>query len=442
MRATSVSLVGLAAGAMLTLLAAGPRFVLDGHTAQTTVPAQADEGLDRLRSVVSAVENSYVEKPDTSKLTRWAIEGMLRALDPHSQYLDDQAFRDLEEEARGVFGGLSIEVAAKDGLVAVVAPAADSSAARAGLKPGDIITAVDNVPVRGLTITQVVERIRGPQGSTILLQIKRQGQDRPIDLKVIREVVRVRSVRSRIEANSVGYIYITKFNGLTFDGLQAAISDLSSKIPRRNLKGYILDLRNNPGGVLDQSILVAGAFLSGGTEIVSTHGRSPHDVQHFATTANSHDLTEGKPIVVLVNGGSASAAEIVAGALQDHRRATIVGTRTFGKGSVQTATSLGPGKGGIQLTTAWYFTPAGRSIQATGILPDIEVMQDVPKDAAPSSITSEAALLGHLKAKDEERTGSQSYIPPNPNNDKALNTAVELLRGAKDPAAILPGMRN
>lgn len=440
MRAISVGFVGLAASAVLTLFASDPRFVLARDTSQVAGSPEIDEGLNLFRSAVDEVRADYVEKPDDSKLIEWAIRGMLRELDPHSLYLDSQALRDLEEEARGEFGGLSIEVAPKDGLVEVVAPATDSSAARAGIKPGDIITNVDNVPVRGLTVTQVVERIRGPAGSKIILRIKRKDENKPIDLTITREVVRVHTVRSRIEGNSIAYINITKFNGLTYEGLKAAISDLSSKIPQSSLRGYILDLRNNPGGVLEQAVLVAGAFLNAGGDIVSTHGRRPSDVHNFAAAETSRDLTEGKPIIVLVNGGTASAAEIVAGALQDQRRATIVGTRTFGKGSVQTVKSLGSGKGGLQLTTAWYFTPAGRSIQAKGILPDIEVLQkNAPKEAqSETNIKSEAALRGHLKASGEEFAGSQSYVPPDSNDDRALKAAVELLRGTKVNASPAP----
>jgi carboxyl-terminal processing protease len=252
---------------------------------------------------------------------------------------------------------------------------------------------------------------------------------------ITREIIMVRSVRSRPEGD-VGYIRVTQFNEQTNEGLKKAINDLAAQIPADKLKGYVVDLRNNPGGLLDQAIAVSDAFLERG-EIVSTRGRNAEETQRF--NARSGDMTKGKPVIVLINGGSASASEIVAGALQDHKRASIVGTRSFGKGSVQTIIPLGSGNGALRLTTARYFTPAGRSIQAKGITPDIEVQQDVPDEMkARTDSRGEAALRGHLKAEGQEETGSQSYVPPDPKDDKALNMAYELLRGTAVNAAFPP----
>jgi len=263
----------------------------------------------------------------------------------------------------------------------------------------------------------------------------RKGQDKPIEVTIVRDVIRVRSVRSRLEGDDVGYIRVTQFNEQTTDGVRKALADLSAQAGDK-LKGYILDLRNNPGGLLDQAISVSDAFLDKG-EIVSTRGRNADESQRF--NARSGDLAKNKPIIVLINGGSASASEIVAGALQDHRRGTIVGSRSFGKGSVQTIIPLGSGNGALRLTTARYYTPSGKSIQAKGITPDIEVLQDVPEELkGRAESKGEAALRGHLKADGDEQTGSQSYIPPDPKDDKALHYAADLLRGVQTNAAFPP----
>ena len=255
----------------------------------------------------------------------------------------------------------------------------------------------------------------------------------------MRDVIRVKSVRSHNEGEDVGYIRITQFNEQTTDGLKKAISDLNSQLGSDKIKGYIVDLRNNPGGLLDQAISVSDAFLDKG-EIVSTRGRNAEETQRF--NARPGDLTKGKPVIVLINGGSASASEIVAGALQDHKRATLVGTRSFGKGSVQTIIPLGAGNGALRLTTARYFTPSGRSIQAKGITPDIEVLQDVPEDLkARTDTKGEASLRGHLKAEGHEESGSQSYVPPDEKDDKALKEGLDLLRGAISDAAFPPNSK-
>jgi carboxyl-terminal processing protease len=282
--------------------------------------------------------------------------------------------------------------------------------------------------VQGLTLNQAVEKMRGPVNTKIKLRIVRKGQDKPIDITLTRENIRVRSVRGRIEGDDVAYIRITTFNEQTTEGLKKEIANAQSQLGDK-LKGYIIDLRNNPGGLLEEAVSVSDAFLERG-EIVSTRGRNAEETQR--RSAHPGDLTKGKPVIVLINGGSASASEIVAGALQDHGRATLVGTRSFGKGSVQTIIPLGQGNGALRLTTARYYTPSGKSIQAKGIVPDIEVQQDVPDDLKTRTDTrGEASLRGHLKADGDEQTGSQSYVPLDPKDDKALKVAVDLLHGIK-----------
>jgi carboxyl-terminal processing protease len=339
-------------------------------------------------------------------------------------------------QTRGEFGGLGIEVTMEDGLVKVVAPIDETPAAKAGIMANDIITYLDDEAVQGLTLNQAVDKMRGPVNTKIKLTIMRKGVDKPIDVTIIRDVIRVKSVRSHSEGDDVGYVRITQFNEQTTDGLKQAINDLNSQLGADKIKGYVIDLRNNPGGLLDQAISVSDTFLDKG-EIVSTRGRNPEETQRF--NARPGDMTKGKPLIVLINGGSASASEIVAGALQDHKRATLVGTRSFGKGSVQTIIPLGAGNGALRLTTARYYTPSGRSIQAKGITPDIEALQDVPDDLKSRTDTKgEASLRGHLKAEGSEESGSQSYVPPDEKDDAALKMALNLLRGTTTNAAFPP----
>jgi carboxyl-terminal processing protease len=435
MRKLPLILLGAAAGAALTLLATQPRIGVMGASARAA-GADTYRQLNLFGDVFERVRADYVEKPDDAKLVESAINGMLNALDPHSSYMNAKSFRDMQVQTRGEFGGLGIEVTMEDGLVKVVAPIDDTPAAKAGVLAGDIITQIDDEPVQGLTLNQAVDKMRGPVNTKIRLKIMRKGQDKPIEVSIVRDIIRVRSVRSGNEGGEIGYIRVTQFNEQTTEGLKKATTDLSAQIPPEKLKGYVLDLRNNPGGLLDQAISVSDAFLERG-EIVSTRGRNPEETQRF--NARAGDLVHGKPLIVLINGGSASASEIVAGALQDHKRATVIGTRSFGKGSVQTIIPLGSGNGALRLTTARYFTPSGRSIQAKGISPDIEVLQDVPDELkARTETKGEAALRGHLKTEGQEETGSQSYIPPDPKDDKALNMAYDLLRGIKVNAAFPP----
>jgi carboxyl-terminal processing protease len=434
MRKTYLVLLGAVAGAAITMYATQPRSVL-GSSAKAA-PSDTYRQLNLFGDVFERVRADYVERPDDAKLVEYAINGMLNGLDPHSSYMDPKSFKDMQIQTRGEFGGLGIEVTMEDGLVKVVAPIDDTPAAKAGVMANDIITHLDDDQVQGLTLNQAVEKMRGPVNTKIRLKIMRKGADKPVEVTIVRDIIRVRSVRQRIEGEDIGFIRISQFNEQTNENLKRAIAELSNQIPADKLKGYVLDLRNNPGGLLDQAISVSDAFLEKG-EIVSTRGRNAEETQRF--NARPGDISRGKPIIVMINGGSASASEIVAGALQDHKRATVIGTRSFGKGSVQTIIPLGSGNGALRLTTARYFTPGGRSIQAKGIVPDIEVLQEVPEELkARTETKGEASLRGHLKAEGQEETGSQSYIPPDPKNDKALSLALDLLRGIKINSAFPP----
>src|SRR5437867_842184 len=437
MRRTSLSLLSAAAGAALTLIAIQPRLVLDGSSAQAAA-GDAYRQLSLLSAVFERVRAEYVDQPDDNKLVESAIFGMLIGLDPHSSYMDAKSFQDMRLQTAGRFGGLGMEVSMEKGLVRVVAPVDDTPAAKAGVMANDIITHLDGEPVLGLTLDQAVDKMRGPVNTSIKLRIVRNDPDRPIEISITRDIIRVRSVRASLNGNDVGYVRITQFNEQTTENMRRAIGELSAQAGDK-LKGFIIDLRNNPGGLLDQAITVSESFLDRG-EIVSTRGRNAEETQRF--NARNRDMTKAKPIIVLVNGGSASASEIVAGALQDHKRATILGTRSFGKGSVQTIIPLGPGHGALRLTTARYFTPSGSSIQAKGVTPDIEVLQDVPEELkAQTDTRGESSLRGHLKGEGQEETGSQSYIPPDPKNDKALTTALDLVRGIQKNSAYPPNPR-
>jgi carboxyl-terminal processing protease len=438
MRKTPLILLGAVAGAALTLIATQPRLLIG--SASGAAAANIYRQLNLFGDIFERVRADYVEKPDDAKLIESAINGMLNGLDPHSSYMDPKNFRDMQVQTRGEFGGLGIEVTMEDGLVKVVAPIDDTPAAKADIRAGDMITQLDDDLVQGLTLNQAVEKMRGPVGTKIRLKIMRKNVDKPIEVTLERAVIRVRSVRSRVEGDDVAFVRVTQFTEQTTEGIKKAISDLQTQIPGDKLRGYILDLRNNPGGLLDQAISVSDAFLERG-EIVSTRGRNTEETQRF--NARAGDLSKGKPIIVLINGGSASASEIVAGALQDHKRATVIGTRSFGKGSVQTIIPLGGGNGALRLTTARYFTPSGRSIQAKGIIPDIEVLQEVPDEVkVRTESKGESSLRGHLKAEGEEQAGSQSFIPPEAKDDKALAMALDLLRGIKTNPAFPPNPKS
>ncbi len=432
MRKTVLILLSAASGAVLTLLVTQPML----FTSAKAAAADTYRQLNLFGDVFERVRADYVEKPDDGKLVETAINGMLAGLDPHSSFMDAKSFRDMQVQTRGEFGGLGIEVTMEDGLVKVVAPIDETPAAKAGVMANDIITHLDDEAVQGLTLNQAVEKMRGPVNTKIKLKIMRKGADKPVEISITRDVIRVRAVRSRPEGEDVAYIRITQFNEQTTENVKKAMTDLAAQIPEAKLKGYVVDLRNNPGGLLDQAISVSDIFMEKG-EIVSTRGRNAEETQRF--NARPGDLTKGKPIIVLINGGSASASEIVAGALQDHKRATVLGTRSFGKGSVQTIIPLGAGNGALRLTTARYYTPSGKSIQAKGISPDIEVLQEVPEELkARTDTKGESSLRGHLKADGDEQTGSQSYIPPDPKDDKALKMAADLLRGVVSNSAFPP----
>jgi carboxyl-terminal processing protease len=426
MRKNSLFFLGAAAGACLTLLVTTPRGT---HLSSSATAAGTDaySQLNLFGEVFERVRADYFEKPDDTKLIEGAINGMVTSLDPHSRYMNEKAWHEMQETTHGEFGGLGIEVMMENGLVKVVAPIDDTPAARAGIMSGDLITQIDNDPVQGLTLEQAVNKMKGPVDTKTRLKIVRKGVDQPIDITIVREIIRVRPVTFHTEGDDIGYIRITSFNEQTTDALKKAIGAITKQIPQDKLAGYVIDLRNNPGGLLDQAVSVTGTFLARG-EVVSTRGRGPEETQRF--TARRGDLTNGKPLAILINGGSASASEIVAGALHDHQRATLIGTRSFGKGSVQTIIPLGRGNGALALTTARYFTPSGHSIQALGVTPDIEVVQDVPDELkGRADLKGEASMRGHLSAEGAEQTGSQSYVPPNEKDDKALAAAYTFLRG-------------
>ena len=382
--------------------------------------------------VFERVRAEYVEEVTDEDLIESAINGMLTAVDPHSGYLDAKKYRDMQVQTKGEFGGLGIEVTMEDGLVKVVSPIDDTPAHRAGIQAGDVITHINSEPVLGMTLSEAVERMRGPVDTSIALTLRRPGRDEPIDVSMARAVITISPVRWRAEGGDIGYLRVTAFNEQTEANLRTAIEDLQSQLGP-SLKGVVLDLRNNPGGLLEQAVAVADVFLDRG-EIVSTRGRRTDSIQRF--NARRGDLVEGRPMVVLINGGSASASEIVAGALQDHDRAILMGTASFGKGSVQTIMPL-PGHGAIRLTTARYYTPAGTSIQAKGIVPDIEVQQSRIEVIDQGLGRREADLRGRLEndqsgAADDAPVSDGDAMdepPANQAEDYQLARALDLLRG-------------
>lgn len=379
------------------------------------------ENLNLFGDVFERVRNQYVEEKEDKELIENALNGMLSALDPHSSYLPPKNYEDMQVETRGQFGGLGIEVTMENGLVKVVAPIDDTPASEAGVEAGDLIVEIDGEAVMGLTLSEAVEKMRGLVGTDIDVVIRR-GDAEIIELTLTRDVIKIQSVRSREEGNAA-YVRITTFNQNTSSGLEKAIKKLSKDIGEDNLSGLILDLRNNPGGLLNQAIAVSDAFLDKG-EIVSTRGRHERDTKR--DNASTGDLLKGKPIVVLVNGGSASASEIVAGALQDHKRAIILGTKTFGKGSVQTVMPL-PGNGAMRLTTARYYTPSGRSIQAKGIEPDI-IVEPAKIEEIEVRRVRESDLRGALDNNDKGKKSDKSDEEKKP-IDYQLQRGLDLLNG-------------
>jgi carboxyl-terminal processing protease len=413
---------------------AGATTVLNVTQTYSATPSPNSElyrQLDLFGDVLERVRSDYVEKPDDTLLIENAINGMLSSLDPHSSYMSPKNFRDMQVQTRGEFGGLGIEVTMENGVIKIVSPIDDTPASKAGLMANDLITHLDNEQISGLTLEQAVEKMRGPVNTPITLTIVRKGRDDPFDVKVTRDVIRINAVKSRVEGD-VAYIKVSTFNEQTHTNMVKAIETLNKEIGP-NIKGYVIDLRNNPGGLLDQAIAVSDDFLERGA-IVLTKGRNNEETQR--ANARAGDVTDGKKVAVLINGGSASASEIVAGALQDHKRATVIGTRSFGKGSVQTIIPLGD-NGALRLTTALYYTPSGKSIQGIGITPDIKVEQPIPAELQGKiEKAAESSLKGHIKGANEndEGSGSQAYVPPDPKDDVQLAYALDLLRGKKvDP---------
>jgi carboxyl-terminal processing protease len=434
-RAAPYLTLGVACGALAVALVGGA-----ASHATSNADAPASDRLAVFAHVFETVRDAYVDTPDETKMVVGAVNGMLASLDPHSTYLDAKALGEFQNTMKGEeFGGLGLEVMQEGDLVRVVSPIDDTPAARAGLMSGDVITAIDDTPVKGLTLKEAVDRMRGPAKSSVKLRVQREGDKSTREFTIVREIIRVLPVRARLEGGGdIGYIRITQFNQETYDGVQKAMARFRGDPGSDKIKGYILDLRNNPGGLLTQSIQVVNAFVDRG-EIVSTRGRALDQQQEYYARSGG-DLSQHKPLVVLINGGSASASEIVSGALQDLKRATLIGTRSFGKGSVQTVLPLGE-DGALKLTTARYYTPSGRSIQAKGIEPDIKVREAIPEDLKGKvDSKGEASLTGHLKNGEDEKTGSEAYVPPDPAKDAQLVAAIDLLHGrttakAKDPVS-------
>ncbi|MEK0081877.1 S41 family peptidase [Benzoatithermus flavus] len=424
----AVKLSMVATAAFVAGVAVGPATDLVAQAGSSDTFRQ----LKLFGDVFERVRAEYVEEVSDQKLIEAAINGMLTSLDPHSSYLDADKYRDMQVQTRGEFGGLGIEVTMENGLVKVVSPIDDTPAAKAGIETGDLITHIDGEPVMGLTLSEAVEKMRGPVDSKIDLRIMRKGREEPFDVTLNRAIIRISPVRARLEGD-VAYIRLTTFNEQTSTEMRDKFEDLKSKA-KGKLTGLVLDLRNNPGGLLDQAVAVADAFLDKG-EIVSTRGRRSDSIQRF--NARPGDIADNLPMVVLINGGSASASEIVAGALQDQRRAIVMGTQSFGKGSVQTIMPL-PGNGAIRLTTARYYTPAGTSIQAKGITPDIEVHQANVEQIDDTPDRREADLRGRLKndQQDEQMGDREAAVaseggepPADSGKDYQLSRAIDLLRG-------------
>ena len=452
LRYTAIAAVSAVAGGLLARPAlewAGPR--LEAAGLGFIAPALAQDSrqetyrlLNLFGDVFERVRAEYVEPVNDRDVIEAAINGMLTSLDPHSGYMNQRTFRDMQVQTRGEFGGLGIEVTQESGYIRVISPIDETPAARAGVKPGDLITHIDGTSTQGLTLNEAVEKMRGAPRTDIKLTIRRADAPAPLEITITRDVIRIQSVRYRMEGD-VGYIRITSFSEQTDRGLRNAVEQLRRQAGNR-LQGFVIDLRNNPGGLLDQAVSVSDDFLEQG-EIVSTRARRQEDAQRY--NARTGDITGGAPLVVLINGGSASASEIVAGALQDHRRAVILGTKSFGKGSVQTVMPL-PGNGAIRLTTARYYTPSGRSIQAVGIEPDIVVEPAQIQAAAEGGRSREADLRGALRNDGGIRRGAPATPPAagatppaegapatpppaaaanDPAQDYQLQRALDLVRG-------------
>ena len=423
----------------ITLLCAGALLGATAMSAVGPLNAASSETYRQLAifgDIFERVRATYVTPPDEADLVENAINGMLTSLDPHSSYLNADDARDMRQQTGGEFGGLGIEVSMEDELVKVIAPIADTPAEEAGVLAGDLIAEIDGEPVRGLSLAEAVDMMRGAVGEPIVLTILRDGAVEPIELEIVRDIIEVRAVKHRMEESEdgdVAYLRLISFTEKTYRDLKNAIEELTAQAEEneRDLKGFVIDLRLNPGGLLDQSVSVSDAFLDRG-EIVSTRGRNENETRRYS--ARPGDLTAGAPIVVLINGGSASASEIVAGALQDHERALVVGTKSFGKGSVQTIFPLGT-EGALRLTTGLYYTPSGTSIQGTGITPDLIVEQVLPDELAGQiRVRGESDLRGSIRGEsqdDEEGSGSIAYVPREAEDDTQLQYVLKLMRDGK-----------
>ncbi len=409
-------------------------------------PLEIYADLNLFGEIFDRIRAEYVDPPDEQELIRAAIQGMLTSLDPHSGYLPPADYDDMREDTSGEFGGLGIEVTMEEGVIKVVSPIDDTPAAKAGIMANDFIIELDGVQVQGLTLDEAVAKMRGPIGTSIKVTVFREGVDEPLDFELTRAVIAMRAVRWTMEGGAeegegdVAVLRLSRFSEQAFVGIEKAIKDIFAARDGVAPKGIILDLRNNPGGLVDQSVYVADAFLKQGA-VVLTRGRIPEESARYDAQPDTLDaMISDVPLVVLINGGSASASEIVAGALQDHKRATVVGTRSFGKGSVQSIISLGP-DGAMRLTTARYYTPNNRSIQALGISPDIEIKQVVPEEfQGRDEIIGEAGLAGHITIEGQEETsvGSSVYVPVEKAEDTQLQYAIRLVKGDETNPAFPP----
>ena len=422
---------------ILLLLGVALGFFLAGQWVPnvSAVPRQDYESLEAFTNILSIVRKNYVEEVETKNLVNGAINGMLNSLDPHSAYLTPELYKDLQMDTQGRFGGLGIEITVKGGVLTVVSPIEDTPAFKAGIKPGDMIFKIEDEFTKDMTLVDAVKKMRGPKGTKINLSIKREGVPELIDFTLVRDTIRVQSVRSRVLESGYGYIRLAQFQERSDRDVQKALEKLAAE--KSGLKGLVLDLRNNPGGLLTQAVRVADLFLDSGL-IVYTEGRIESQKQKYFAQKDGSWMDF--PMVVLVNGGSASASEIVAGALQDHKRAVVLGTKTFGKGSVQTILPLDDNSA-LRLTTARYFTPSGRSIQATGIVPDIVVdatpQQDGKPDEKKRPMLREENLPGHLPSPqsapgqqpDQGDKEKEKLVPPSaPTGDESIDNDAQLKR--------------
>ena len=396
--------------AFIVGLVAGPAFgVLGRAVAEGSSRTDTYQLLKVFGDVFERVRAEYVDPTTDREMLENAINGMLTGLDPHSSYMNAKAFKDMQVQTKGEFGGLGIEVTQENGFIKVVSPIDDTPAARAGVKAGDLITALDGKTVQGLSLNDAVDKMRGAPNSKITLTVKREAVDKPLEISMIREIIHIQVVKSRMQPDNIGYVRLSQFTEQADNGIKLAVRNLKQQAGG-HLKALILDLRNNPGGLLDQAVAVSSDFINQG-EIVSTRARHPEDSQRW--DAKGSDIMDGAPIVVLINGGSASASEIVSGALQDHHRAVLLGTRSFGKGSVQTVIPL-PGNGAMRLTTARYYTPSGRSIQALGISPDVQVAEtreETPR-FGPEREADLNKVLRNRGGTSEQTVAPRSDLPP------------------------------